>query len=467
MDVRYLQSLSTEELENALSDIIKLKEIANYFYIDRDIYDSMQLVQEKMDKNVKDFIDKKIDLSSLKKYNYNLTGAGFFFSNEGESTFNSKTKEIYNLRVESRKKLAELKKAKSANKSLMSQLQNKQMALKLMMNSLYGAVANSYFTEYFDIRVAEAITSSGQRAIQFVADRINKHLNKICKTDNHDFILAIDTDSNYICLDKLVELVFGEEANIDSNYDKIVEFLNKVCEEKLQKVINEAFEELADYTNAKEQRMFMKREAIAVSAIWTAKKRYAMLLADNEGEKFFPYKVKYVGLEALRSDYPEVCQNKLVECYDSLLKEKGTKDIKQKVKSFKEEFDILPISDISSTKSANNISKYVDERGNAIKGTPNHVKAAISFNNLIRENNLEKVRPFNEGDKVQIVPLKRNPFGINEIAFDTKIPKELGLDKYIDREALFEKNFLSPLEKICEVCNIKNVAMMTKRNSLF
>jgi DNA polymerase elongation subunit (family B) len=191
------------------------------------------------------------------------------------------------------------------------------------------------------------------------------------------------------------------------------------------------------------------------------------LLADLEGERFLPYKVKYTGLEALRSDYPAVCQDALVECYSALLNEKGVKEVKKIINRFRTEFDCLPLDKITSSKSANNIPKFVDDNGNAVKGTPNHIKAAISYNKLIKHYNLDKLRPFNEGDKVQVTPLKRNPFGISEIAFDSKLPVELGLDKYVDRDSLFDKTFLSPLETICEVCGISKISQSNKTNSLF
>ena len=43
--------------------------------------------------------------------------------------------------------------------------------------------------------------------------------------------------------------------------------------EKKQKVIDDSFENLAKYVNAYQQKMIMKREAIANKGIWVAKKR--------------------------------------------------------------------------------------------------------------------------------------------------------------------------------------------------
>ena len=45
--------------------------------------------------------------------------------------------------------------------------------------------------------------------------------------------------------------------------ESIVSFLNKICEMELEKYITSSYETLANYVNAYDQKMFMKRENIA------------------------------------------------------------------------------------------------------------------------------------------------------------------------------------------------------------
>ena len=71
-------------------------------------------------------------------------------------------------------------------------LENSQMAIKILMNSLYGALGNNYF-RYFDHRVAEAITTSGQLSIRWAERAINEEMNTLLDTLNEDYIIAIDT----------------------------------------------------------------------------------------------------------------------------------------------------------------------------------------------------------------------------------------------------------------------------------
>ena len=46
-----------------------------------------------------------------------------------------------------------------------SRYNNIQMARKISLNSAYGAIGNEWF-RYYDLRIAEGITTSGQLSIQ-------------------------------------------------------------------------------------------------------------------------------------------------------------------------------------------------------------------------------------------------------------------------------------------------------------
>ena len=80
---------------------------------------------------------------------------------------------------------------------------NQQMALKILLNSLYGAMGNKWF-RYFDMRIAEGITLTGQATIRWAENNLNDYLNKALQT-NKDYVVAIDTDSVYVTLNEFVE----------------------------------------------------------------------------------------------------------------------------------------------------------------------------------------------------------------------------------------------------------------------
>ena len=169
-----------------------------------------------------------------------------------------------------------------ALKKEIARCNNIQMAKKISLNSAYGAIGNQYF-RYYKLTNAEAITLSGQVSIRWIENKMNDYLNKILKTEEVDYVIASDTDSIYLNLGPLVEVIYkGREKTTES----IVSFLNQVCEVELEKYITSSYETLASYVNAYDQKMFMKRENIADRGIWTAKKRYILNVWDSEGVRY-------------------------------------------------------------------------------------------------------------------------------------------------------------------------------------
>ena len=76
-------------------------------------------------------------------------------------------------------------------------------------------------------------------------------MNDILQTkDKVDYIVASDTDSIYLCLDKLVEKVCKDKTK-----EQKINFINKVVENKLEPFIDKCFNQLAKYTNAFQQKM--------------------------------------------------------------------------------------------------------------------------------------------------------------------------------------------------------------------
>ena len=156
------------------------------------------------------------------------------------------------------------------------------MARKIQLNSAYGAIGNQYF-RYYNLANAEAITLSGQVSIRWIERKVNSYLNKLLKTEDHDYVIASDTDSIYICLDLLVRHVFDVQS---VSAERVVDFLDAAAKDRIEPFIDRSYKELADYVGAYEQKMFMKRENIANKGIWTAKKRYILNVWDSEGVRY-------------------------------------------------------------------------------------------------------------------------------------------------------------------------------------
>ena len=362
-------------------------------------------------------------------------------------------KKIYDERVQSKKLmiLAKQEYQKTPTKELeksISKYNNIQMARKIQLNSAYGAIGNQYF-RYFNIVNAEAITLSGQVSIRWIEHKMNTYLNKILKTEKQDYVIASDTDSIYLNLGPLVETVYKGRETTDQS---IVSFLNKVCEMELEKYISSSYEELATYVNAYEQKMIMKRENIASSGIWTAKKRYMLNVWDSEGVRYDEPKLKMMGIEAVKSSTPAPCRTAIKDAINIMMN--GTeKDLLDFVSNFRNTFDTLPPEDIAFPRSVNGLRKYKASSTVYSKGTPLHVRGTLLYNFYISKNKLEYKYPLvQEGEKIKYLHLRRpNKINENVISFLNTFPREIGLEGQIDRDTQFEKSFLLPLQIITSV----------------
>jgi hypothetical protein len=225
--------------------------------------------------------------------------------------------------------------------------------------------------------------------------------------------------------------------------------MNKVCEEKLQPFIDASYQELAEWVNAYQQRMEMKRESLADKAIWTAKKRYILNVHDSEGVAYAKPKLKIMGLEAVKSSTPSACRVKIKEAIQIIMTQTQD-DLHKFIDDFRKEFRKLPPEEIAFPRSVNGLSEYSDAAQIFKKGSPIHVKGALVYNHFLREMKLTKrYQQIQEGEKIKFIYLKQpNMFNNNTLAFISGIPKQLDAEQYIDYDLQFDKSFLEPLDII-------------------
>ena len=362
---------------------------------------------------------------------------------------------IYDERVQSKKLMLmakqEYEKAptKDLEKSI-SKYNNIQMARKIQLNSAYGAIGNQYF-RYYNLRNAEAITLSGQVSIRWIENKVNGYLNKLLNSNEKDYVIASDTDSIYICLDDLVTKVYGDK---EVSQEKVVDFLDKACKEKIEPFIDRSYTELAEYTNAYEQKMFMKRENIAARGIWTAKKRYILNVWDSEGVRYNQPKLKMMGIEAVKSSTPMPCRKAIKDALNIMMTGEQDELIKF-IDGFKKEFYSLPPEDIAFPRSVNGLRKFKSDTDVYSKGCPLHVRGSLLYNFYVSQKKLENKYPLiQEGEKIKYIYMKvgrTNYTGENVLSFLNTFPRELGLEECIDHKISFKKSFLDPLQIITNV----------------
>ena len=395
-------------------------------------------------------LNEEVDLSSLEDVTVCPNGAMFTTKTRG---FLPKLMEkIYSERVVFKKKMIQAKKdyEKKPTKALekeISRCNNIQMAKKIQLNSAYGAIGNQYF-RYYMLANAEAITLGGQFSIRWIENRMNRYMNKVLKTENKDYVIASDTDSIYLHLGPLVQVIFKDR---EKNVESIVSFLDKICEVEFEKYISSSYEALATYVNAYDQKMFMKRETIAERGIWTAKKRYMLNAWDIEGVRFAEPKLKMMGIEAVKSSTPAPCR-KMIKDAISIIMNESEDNVQKYIMKMRSDFRNMDPAEIAFPRTCNNVEKYRNRLTIYSKGTPMHVRGSLLFNHYLKQKNLEgKYNVINNGEKIKFCYLKNpNPIHENVISFISEFPKEFGLSQYIDYDLQFEKSFIEPLKAILD-----------------
>ena len=305
---------------------------------------------------------------------------------------------------------------------------------------MYGALSNKYF-RWYDDTLAESITLSGQLSIKWIERDMNKYLNKILKTEGIDYVIACDTDSMYVTLDKLVTECFDKGKSTT----EIIKFLDKACNEKLEPYIESCYERLGGYVNAYSQKMKMKREAIADKGIWTAKKRCILNVWNNEGVAYSEAKIKLTGIEAVRSSTPRSCRENIKKCI-KLIMEKDEDSVIEFIDNYRNEFYKLPFDQISFPRGCKDINKY--KLGDL--SLPIHMRASLLYNKTILEKKLEnRYELIKDGDKIKFCYMKLpNPLRENVFGCLSEMPPELGLEQYIDYNIQFDKAFIEPIKSI-------------------
>jgi len=396
---------------------------------------------------IQKLLNENIDTSILQKYGVCVTPNGQFYKTDDDGFIPVILEGLYNERKSVKKSMLEDKQKMEDDTSLdlgnqIAAKNTLQMALKILMNSEYGAMANQYF-RYFDLKNAEAVTSSGQLAILWVAKHLNIFLNRIVMTEDVDYIIAIDTDSVYLNLETLVDVFIKGEHDTD----RIVDILDGWAKKILEPEIDRIYSNLAIYTNAHKQKMVMAREVIADTGFWTGKKRYALNVHDSEGVRFTEPHAKIMGLECVRSSTPEIVRGMIKDCIEIILRDDENVFQQYIVNAekifYNSEYDI-----ITFPRGVNNIEKWNDN-GMPRKSCPIHVRGAIVYNKFIDDNNLVEAERIYSGDKIKFCYLKTpNIFKSPVISYPPGLPEEvhIEIEQYIDYGKQWEGTFYKPIK---------------------
>lgn len=407
-------------------------------------------IQTSVDK----LLNKEIDLQEAHDAGYAVAANGWCFRKDKRGLLPTQMELYYNKRVIYKKEMLKAKQEYANTKDPkwtkeISRLNNLQMAMKILLNSAYGAMGNAYF-RYFDTRIAEGITISGQLSIRWIANKLNGYFDKIIG-ESKDRIVLIDTDSVVLTLNDLVQKVYGANGEVSLPAEKVIQFMDRVAEDRIQPFIDKSYQELADYMNAYEQKMQMKRENLVDVMVSVSKKRYVMSVHNSEGVQYKEPQLKIMGLQMVKSSTPAIIRDKLKESLSAILR--GTEqDVQQYCADIRKEFGMLTPEEIAFPRSISDVSKYRSASTIFTKGTPIHVRGALVYNHWLVQRGLDKkYQTIREGDKIKFLYLKsNNPIGGDCISFIDKLPEEFNLTPYVDYDKMYEKTFLDAVQNILD-----------------
>jgi DNA polymerase elongation subunit (family B) len=400
--------------------------------------DSIEVDQRGIDDR---FLHKTIDLSQEK---YIVAGSGNKFRKDKRGMFPILMENVFNDRVVAKNKMLELKKKYEKNKddaltNDIAKYSTIEQALKVFLNSAYGAMAENSF-RYYDLRLASSITLSGQLAVKWISEKIDKHFKQLGIENS---VIYGDTDSVYFTVNDLIK---------GTDIEQSVNFINNYVETELQPYFDDCCNELKEYMNCNENHLYFKRENICEVAAWQGKKRYVMLIWDSEGVRYKEPKMKVKGIEIVRSSTPKIVKEFLKETIRLMLT--SPEMVSSHMSEVKKKFMLLSPEDVAFPRSANNLRKWSDDIKMYKKGCPIAVRASLVFN--AAKEHYDDLKDFSrimEGEKIKFIYL-RTPnkfFNENVVAFIRRFP---GKRSDVDYSLQFEKTYTSVINNFANKIGI-------------
>ena len=355
-----------------------------------------------------------------------------------------------------------------------------EQAVKLSLNSIYGAFGNKWF-HFFDIQMAESITLQGQDAILYSESILNKYFTEFLHKDLklHErlgikeknkllkpSVIYIDTDSNYVQFGEMYESIewLDESKKLD-----VTTFTLEVYNLRIKDYISMAMEKYAKERNTDNFLMF-ELESVAYSGIFMTKKKYIQDISWDDKlpvEERHPSlkKVKTVGYDTIQSSTPLFSRKKLTEAL-TLLFSKGVtpgpnelQEIVSFMKECKKEFKLVDLDDICFNRKTNNIHKYIiddhKEFQIGLKCPPN-VKAAGFYNYLMNNNPKykNKYKMIANGEKLRIYNTK-HPICDTFAYLPGDHPYEIAPE--IDYDTQFEKCMIDPINRVLRATGLQEL----------
>lgn len=354
---------------------------------------------------------------------------------------------------------------------------SQQYIRKILVNSIYGCVSNEHFV-FYNLNNARVVTGGGQSLIKFLSKTTNEYflqnINKIIKkcfphikkkiSLSKPVCILIDTDSNYLCFEEIIEKLGIEFKDMAEFREWALTINEKFFEPFYEKIMKIYFKKF----NIDEIINFKKEKIISNVAV-LAKKKYAMKVVDNEGEFYEDPKLSFTGIEIVRTDTPVFCRKYLEDVINEIFNTNDKKQVIDKIRDIHEKYLTVPIDQIALAKGVKNYSKYATEPMSTYietglkypKGCPIHVRASMNYNYFVEKYNLP-LMPITNGTKMKYVFVKTNNIlRQNVVGFIGNWPKDFDKHFEIDKDMLWFKTFISTMQRFFDVLDWGPVKLET------
>jgi DNA polymerase elongation subunit (family B) len=367
----------------------------------------------------------------------------------------------------------------------------RQGAIKILINSIYGAFGNKWFY-FYDIDIAQSITLQGQDMIKFANKAIDFYfknrwhedteLHEALGISNHkinkipdDAIVAVytDTDSTYVNFGPALYSI----ENLDLSKDEMVKLVVALDNYRISEFYDTAFEKWSKLFNTDNRQTF-KLENISTEGFWIKKKNYALRVVyePNPKKELFESDDRFLlikGLEPIKSSYPEWARDHQTNFISYLLKKGTDVDLEGElipmIKEVRKEFDTLPVDEVAMNFNIRQYDKYVQDEEKCIlkKGATPYPKAVMHHNYLVIKNGMEgRYAKLREGNKVKFIYCVPNDLEIEVFAYNPgDYPTEIAPE--IDKDQQFFILIVEPVNRVLGAIGVNKIDKKLRREVEF
>ncbi len=364
-----------------------------------------------------------------------------------------------------REKLTELQEKLAEVEFEAQKYYNFEQAVKLMLNSIYGAFGNEWFY-FFNVDIAETITLQGQDAILYTEKMINKYFREYWSKDKdvhakmgitsvkgdakNPVVIYIDTDSCYLSFQEVLENCDWQGTEKD--------FVLSLYEHRLSDFNVKILEKYAKDLNS-DNFLNFELETVAKNAIWLAKKKYMQNIVWKDPDIHYEplSKISAKGFEIIQSSTPLFARTKLKEVLKFIFSVDRVElgEVVNLLKKLKREFKLANTEHITFNVKINNYRKYIlsdYEQFEIASGCPIHIRAAGYYNYLLNNSKYKnRYKTLTDGEKVKYYISKDKT--CNVFAFPPgDFPVEFAPS--VDHDLQFERCVIDPINRVIEAMGL-------------